>query len=146
MVTAYTDSVDPLLKYRTFAARSIFGAPMPVPTNGDHNLPTSAPDNRLYASDFDIGGEGISYHDTEAVNQGDAYRPSEGVDIQASSENHTNVGWFESNEWLEFTIDVAEAGNYIITYRTASPWDTGKISFESNFGSRCEKLTEVLST
>ena len=86
MVTSYTASVDPLPEIPPVAPGPFFGAPMPVPTNGDHDLPTSAPDNRLYASDYDIGGEGISYHDTSAINLGEAYRPSEGVDVESSNE------------------------------------------------------------
>jgi hypothetical protein len=104
-------------------------------------LPTSAPDNRLYASDYDIGGEGISYHDTGAVNLGEAYRPFEGVDVESTNEEHTAVGFFEDEEWLDYTVDVAQAGNYIITFRTASSGG-GFISFESD----CEKLTGNLPT
>jgi hypothetical protein len=141
VVTAYTNSVDPLPEIPPVPPGPFFGAPMPVPTNGDHNLPTSAPDNRLYASDYDIGGEGISYHDTGAINLGEAYRPSEGVDVESSNEGHTSVGFFEEDEWLQYTIDVAQAGNYIVTLRTASAGG-GFISLESD----CRKLTDNLAT
>ena len=141
VVTSYTDSVDPLPEIPPVPPGPFFGAPMPVPTNGDHNLPTSAPDNRLYASDYDIGGEGISYHDTGAINLGEAYRPSEGVDVESSNEGHTSVGFFEEDEWLQYTIDVAQAGNYIVTLRTASAGG-GFISLESD----CRKLTDNLAT
>ena len=141
MLTAYTDSVEPLQEIPPEPPGPFFGSPMPIPTNGDHNLPTSAPDNRLYASDYDIGGEGISYHDTGAVNLGEAYRPFEGVDVESTNEEHTAVGFFEDEEWLDYTVDVAQAGNYIITFRTASSGG-GFISFESD----CEKLTGNLPT
>ena len=110
MLTAYTDSVEPLQEIPPEPPGPFFGSPMPIPTNGDHNLPTSAPDNRLYASDYDIGGEGISYHDTGAVNLGEAYRPFEGVDVESTNEEHTAVGFFEDEEWLDYTVDVAQAG------------------------------------
>jgi hypothetical protein len=141
VVTSYADSVDPLPEIPPVPPGPFFGAPMPVPTNGDHNLPTSAPDNRLYASDYDIGGEGISYHDTSAINLGEAYRPSEGVDVESSNEGHTAVGFFEAEEWLQFTVDVAQAGNYTVTFRTASSGG-GFISLESD----CQKLTDNLAT
>ncbi|MFL2532120.1 MAG: carbohydrate-binding protein, partial [Porticoccaceae bacterium] len=141
MLTAYTDSVEPLKEIPPEPPGPFFGSPMPIPTNGDHNLPTSAPDNRLYASDYDIGGEGISYHDTGAINLGEAYRPSEGVDVESSNEGHTSVGFFEDEEWLQYTIDVAQAGNYIVTLRTASAGG-GFISLESD----CRKLTDNLAT
>ena len=143
MVTVYTDSVDPLPEIPAPPPGPFFGSPMPVPTsgNGDHPLDSLAPNGRLWASDYDIGGEGISYHDTGAVNLGEAYRASEAVDVQSSSEGYTSVGFFEPEEWLEYTIDVAEAGDYTVTLRTAS-WGGGFISLESD----CEKLTPVLST
>ena len=143
MVTVYTDSVDPLPEIPGPPPGPFFGSPMPVPTsgNGDHPLDSLAPNGRLWASDYDIGGEGISYHDTGAVNLGEAYRASEAVDVQSSSEGYTSVGFFEPDEWLEYTIDVAEAGDYTVTLRTAS-WGGGFISLESD----CEKLTPVLST
>jgi hypothetical protein len=141
MLTAYTNSVEPLQEIPPEPPGPFFGSPMPIPTNGNNNLPTSAPDNRLYASDYDIGGEGISYHDTGAVNLGEAYRPFEGVDVESSNEGHTAVGFFEEDEWLDFTVDVAQAGNYVITFRTASNGG-GFISFESD----CEKLTGNLPT
>ncbi|MDG2017974.1 MAG: cellulase family glycosylhydrolase [Porticoccaceae bacterium] len=143
MVTSYTDSVDPLPELPETPPGPFFGSPMPVPTsgNGDHPLDSLAPNGRLWASDYDNGGEGISYHDTGAVNLGEAYRASEAVDVQSSSEGHTSVGFFEPDEWLEYSIDVAQAGNYTLTLRTAS-WGGGFISLESD----CEKLTGNLST
>jgi hypothetical protein len=143
MVTVHTDSVDPLPEIPAPPPGPFFGSPMPVPTsgNGDHPLDSLAPNGRLWASDYDIGGEGISYHDTGAVNLGEAYRASEAVDVQSSSEGYTSIGFFEPDEWLEYTIDVAEAGDYTVTLRTAS-WGGGFISLESD----CEKLTPVLST
>ncbi len=143
MVTSYTDSVDPLPEIAATPPGPFFGSPMPVPTsgNGDHPLDSLAPNGRLWASDYDNGGEGISYHDTGAVNLGEAYRASEAVDVQSSSEGHTSVGFFEPDEWLEYSIDVAQAGNYTVTLRTAS-LGGGFISLESD----CEKLTDKLST
>ena len=139
VVTSYTDSVNPLEEIPAPPPGPFFGSPMPVPTSGDgdHPLDSLAPNGRLWASDYDIGGEGISYHDTGAVNLGEAYRASEAVDVQSSSEGYTSVGFFEAEEWLEYTIDVAEAGNYIVTLRTASEGG-GFISLESD----CEKLTD----
>ena len=141
VLTSYADSVDPLPEPDPIQPGPFFGSPMPIPTNGNHDLPTKAPNNRLYASDYDIGGEGISYHDTGAINLGEAYRPFEGVDVETTNEEHTAVGFFEKDEWLDYTVDVAQAGNYKVTFRTASSGG-GFISFESD----CEKLTGNLPT
>jgi hypothetical protein len=139
VVTSYTDSVEPLPELPSIPPGPFFGSPMPVPTNGDgdHPFDSLAPSGRLWASDYDYGGEGISYHDSGAINLGEAYRADEAVDVQSSSEGYTSVGFFEAEEWLEYSIDVAQAGNYTVTLRTAS-WGGGLISLESD----CEKLTD----
>jgi hypothetical protein len=73
----------------------------------------------IEAIDFDHGGEGVAYHDTGTENVGGFYRPREGVDIQASSEGGCGVSWIENGEWLEYTVDIAEAGIYTLVVRYA---------------------------
>ena len=62
----------------------------------------------IQAEDFDIGGEGVAYHDTDAVNSGGVYR-STGVDVQATGDSGGgyNVGWVKAGEWLTYTVNVA---------------------------------------
>ena len=66
----------------------------------------------IEAEDYDLGGEGVAYHDAEAQNIGLAYRPDEGVDIEPSSTNGFDVYWITAGEWLEYTFEVAETGFY----------------------------------
>ncbi len=70
---------------------------------------------RIEAENFDIGGEGVAYHDTEAGNIGLAYRPSEGVDIEGASDGGFDVYWITAGEWIEYTFEVAESGTYEFT-------------------------------
>lgn len=145
IASAYTSSMDPLPPLPEIPPGPFFGSPMPIPTNGsgDHPFDSLAPNGRLWAADYDYGGEGVAYHDNGAINLGEAYRPEEAVDVQSSSEGYTSVGFFEEGEWLEYTVDVASAGNYIITMRTASGSGVGGfISFESD----CVKLTSLIPT
>ena len=120
-----------------------FGQATPVPTAGESTHPYNddAPNGRLWAADFDFGGEAIAYHDNSAVNLGDAYRFDEGVDVEVTNEGYTAVGFFDNEEWLEYTIDVAAAGNYIVTLRTASQGG-GHLSIESD----CVDLTGSVAT
>jgi len=80
------------------------------------------PPGRLEAEDFDIGGEGVSYHDSDLYNEGGVYRGGVGVDIESCSDagNGYNVGWINPDEWLEYTLDVPVAGEYPIDIRVAS--------------------------
>ena len=145
IVSSFTDFVEPLPDLPEIPPGPFFGSPMPVPTDGDsaHPFDSLAPNGRIWASDYDYGGEGVAYHDTGAINLGEAYRPDEAVDVQSSAEGYTMVGFFETGEWLEYTIDVAQAGNYQMTLRTASASGVGGfISVESD----CRKLTGNIPT
>jgi hypothetical protein len=75
----------------------------------------------IEAEDFDDGGEGIGYHDLEPKNQGAPYRDT-GVDIEprADASNRFNLGWTRAGEWLAYTVEVKEAGNYLLELRVAS--------------------------
>lgn len=90
---------------------------------------------------YDIGGEGVAYHDTTAFNQGSGrlnpadgtylneFRIGEAVDttytkgdgIDDSPYNLVQpplgipyVGWTEPGEWLNYTVEVAETGIYAV--------------------------------
>jgi uncharacterized protein involved in high-affinity Fe2+ transport len=76
------------------------------------------------AVNFDRGGEGIAYHDRSPDNVGGQYRPREGVDISASADlpfSHYQVQSFENGEWMSYTVDVQESGNYDLSVRAANP-------------------------
>ncbi|MGH7213815.1 MAG: carbohydrate-binding protein [Tepidisphaeraceae bacterium] len=81
------------------------------------NVPTT-----IEAEHFDKGGEGIAFHDNEATNFGGAFRTTEGVDIQATGDagGGQNVGWVAPGEWLEYTVNVGQAGAYNFEARVAS--------------------------
>src|SRR5258708_1566924 len=58
----------------------------------------------IQAENFDNGGEGVAYHDTDAANLGGAYRAT-GVDIEATGDTGGgyDVGWTHAGEWLDYT-------------------------------------------
>ncbi len=76
--------------------------------------------------DFDNGGEAVAYHDSDTANSGGAYR-STGVDLQGTTDTGGgyNIGWTRAGEWLEYTINVATAGNYDLSFRIASAGSNG---------------------
>jgi len=66
----------------------------------------------LEAENYDKAGEGYSYHDTSTKNEGDAsFRTAEGVDI-VNGNGGKAIGYTEADEWMEYTVNVAEAGKY----------------------------------
>ena len=83
--------------------------------------PASVP-AKVQAEDFDLGGEGIAYHDIDATNNGGLYRATEGVDIEASSDADAspNIGWMQAGEWLEYTVEFRVTQLYNLYTRVAS--------------------------
>lgn len=75
----------------------------------------------VQAENYDLGGEGVAYHDNETANQGGAYR-TDGVDVQTTTDAGAgyNVGYIAAGEWLEYTTNVTANGNYDILMRVAA--------------------------
>lgn len=65
------------------------------------------------AEDFDKGEEGLTFHDSDNKDEGEAkYRTdNEGVDIVKTNGGYV-IGYTVAGEWLEYTVDVKEAGKY----------------------------------
>lgn len=84
------------------------------------------PLGRIDAEDFDFGGEGISYHDSDDENSGGKYR-GEPVDIESidGSTTRFNVGWTVAGEWLEYTVDVQETRYYYLRMNAATNMTNG---------------------
>ena len=102
---------------------------------------------RIQCEFYDLGGEGVAYHDADAVNNGSGklnpadgsylheFRMREGVDISFTKsggvdDNPYNtvkpelgslyVGWTEPGEWMNYTVDVQKDGNYKMGIRYTS--------------------------
>lgn len=107
-----------------------------VRTFGNNGNPWPVP-GRIEAENFNQGGEGIAYSDSNsanlgAANQGGDYRTEEGVDIQFTDDvgGGYNVGWTVVDEWLEYTVNVQEEGTYRLKARVASPGNFASLHLE----------------
>jgi len=108
--------------YGTFpVARSVYG-------NGGY--PWTAPDYnnnllrgtlRIEAENFDNGGKGVAYYNTNSTNPGGLYRTNETVGIEATSDagGGYDVGWTAAGDWLEYTMKIPQAGTYNLRLRVA---------------------------
>ncbi len=81
----------------------------PVVQNPFGALPIVIP-GVIEAENYDLGGEGYSYHDSDGINQGGELR-NDGVDIETGGSGYF-IGSTVTGEWLEYTIDVSESGKY----------------------------------
>lgn len=82
----------------------------------------SAIPGRIEAEAFDLGGEGSGYHDSTAANSGGAYRATEGVDIESTTDTGGgyDVNAVAPTEWLNFSVNAAHNGPYNLLLRVAS--------------------------
>ena len=105
--------------------------PTQTPFGGTAPVISSIPVT-IQAEDFDNGGEGVAYHDLDAANLGGAYRTTEGVDIQPTTDTGGgyNVGYTKAGEWIEYTINVQTPGSYDLSFRLASTGSNGKFHAE----------------
>jgi endoglucanase len=98
-----------------------------LPFNGTRaSLP-----GKLFASDYDIGKNGLAYvdkifqkipYDGPDWNSGHTYR-NDGVDIEATTDatgNGVNVGWLEYNDWMNYSVSVTQSGSYAVQFRVAN--------------------------
>lgn len=78
----------------------------------------------IEAEDYDIGGEGVAYHDETTGNSGGQYRTDD-VDIWMSGGTGANyyTGANSTNEWLAYTINVETSGMYDLDLQVATPND-----------------------
>ena len=79
----------------------------------------------IEAENFDKGGEGMTFHDSDDNREGDVnYRTDgEGVDF-VKGNGGTAIGYTAANEWLEYSVNVTEPGEYECT-ATVSSGTTG---------------------
>ncbi len=105
--------------------------------------------DRIEAEDFDVPGVGrnedgtsnASYNDAESDNQGKStYRQGTGVDIKDNvGSNQHAIGWNATGDWLEYTINVPEAGDY--TLFAAVSGEGGQLQFSLDGGDIGDLLT-----
>lgn len=108
---------------------------------------------------YDVGGEGVAFHDTDTQNRGNGlananmtspeamFRRAEPVDLSFTMSNTDRnpmgmneppnqlyVGWVVAGEWLKFTVNVAETGNYMISSHCAVNAENTTVSFSFEDG------------
>jgi len=76
----------------------------------------------IQVENFDLGGQNVAYNDVDATNNGGQYRTTDGVDIEATTDagGGYDVGWTSPGEWMQYTVNVTEAGIYTLKARVAS--------------------------
>ena len=100
-------TADDGTQYERYAGFTVY--PPRKPFNGVKEIP-----GIIECEDFDGGAEGMSFHDSDNVNEGDVknYRTdSGGVDL-VKGNGGTVIGYTAQGEWLEYAVNVSQAGEY----------------------------------
>ncbi|MDE2833212.1 MAG: family 16 glycosylhydrolase [Bacteroidota bacterium] len=76
----------------------------------------------IESENYDLGGAGVAYVDLTPQNSGGGYRLDEGVDVDYSTDRDGfDVAGISRREWLEYTVDVEEDGEYAMEARVYVP-------------------------
>ena len=99
----------------------------------------------LQAENFDDGAEGISYHDSDTKNEGTSYRTGTGgVDIVSGNGGYA-IGYTNSGEWLEYTVNVTKAGYYTYEATASTGAENSSFSLSLNKNDELIPLTGKLA-
>jgi Carbohydrate binding module (family 6)/F5/8 type C domain len=76
----------------------------------------------VQAANYDTGGQGVAYNVTSVNGTGNSYR-SDGVDLETCTDTGCgdDLGWTTTGQWFKYTVNVATAGTYTVSFRFASP-------------------------
>ena len=102
----------------------------------------------IQAENFDKGGEGLSFHDSDSNDEGDAnYRSdNEGLDL-VKGNNGTAIGYTAKGEWTEYSVNVTEAGDYTFEATCSNgSSSTGGFSISLVSGTSVTKIGDVKVT
>jgi hypothetical protein len=96
------------------------GKPAPI-LSPYHGTPSVIP-GTIEAEDFDLGGAGLAYSDTDPGNGPGQYRPTEDVDIENRTGGGYNIGYIAAGEWLAYTVNIEKTADYILDISVAGAW------------------------
>ena len=96
-------TADDGTQYERYAGFTAY--PPRTPFNGVKEIP-----GIIECEDFDAGAEGMSFHDSDYVNEGDVkdYRDNGGGVDLVKGNGGTVIGYTAQGEWLDYTVNVAQ--------------------------------------
>ena len=104
-------------------------------TSGDapYNGTAAAIPGTVQAENYDTGGQAVAYNVTSINGSANSYR-SDGVDLEATTDTGGgyDLGWTTTGQWFNYTVNVATAGTYTVTFRVAAPSAVGDAFHISN--------------
>jgi beta-glucosidase len=83
----------------------------------------------VQVANYDTGGQGVAYNVTSTNGSANGYR-SDGIDLEDTADTQDtsaaggayDMGWTTPGQWFNYTVEVATAGIYTVSFRVASPY------------------------
>jgi hypothetical protein len=125
-VRLYDLALDPRSMLAAYYRAPSLAAP---PTRGGYGGAATPVPGLIQAESYDLGGEGVAYHDTTAANEGGMYRTTEAPDVADGALNDDAtyaVGWTRPGEWLQYTVNVTQTASYALDARVSSSVGTAQ--------------------
>jgi len=75
----------------------------------------------VQAENYDTGGQGVAYNVSSTNGSANSYR-TDGIDLEATTDTSGgyDMGWTTSGQWFRYTVNVATAGAYTVSFRVAA--------------------------
>jgi hypothetical protein len=91
--------------------------PAAAPVEAEYGGTAAAVPGTVLVENYDTGGQGLGYDVTTVNGTGNAYR-SDGVDLEPATAPATgdNLGWTAAGQWFRYTVNVATAGTYTVSF------------------------------
>jgi len=102
----------------------------------------------LQAENYDTGGSGIAYSVNSINGSGNSYR-SDAADLEPTPDagGGYDLGWTSSGQWFRYTVNVASAGTYTVSFRVAAPNAvTGAFHLSNSSGTNLSGSVDVPAT
>ena len=111
VIEVFEDTGGYNLNYMTFGSGGeapFGGSPAPIP-------------GTVQNENYDTGGQGLAYSVSSINGSDDGYR-SDGVDLETASDTGggLDLGWTSSGQWFRYTVNVATAETYTVSFRVAA--------------------------
>ncbi|HEX3787193.1 MAG TPA: glycoside hydrolase family 3 C-terminal domain-containing protein [Pseudonocardiaceae bacterium] len=120
-----------LLAVAALSALSLTSAPTSAHAAGSApfgGAPAAVP-GTVQAANYDTGGQGVAYNVASTNGSANGYR-SDGIDLETTADTQDtsaaggadDLGWTTPGQWFKYTVTVATAGNYTVSFRLSSPY------------------------
>src|SRR5581483_7532450 len=104
-------------------------AALAAATEGPYGGTAAAVPGTVQAANYDTGGQGVAYNVSSANGSANSYR-SDGVDLESTADTQDtgagggayDIGWTNAGQSFNYTVNVATAGTYTVSFRLSSPY------------------------